>query len=146
MVKRHTQDQDEIISIMNDGFLRVFKKIDQYSGTGSFEGWVRKLIYHSVSNYFRDRKVKVRFLFDELEDLPYDQENSLEYEDLLQMIRELPEKEKIVFELHAIYGYSHPEISKQTQINENTSRWLLSNARKKLKEKLLKSNLVDRHA
>jgi DNA-directed RNA polymerase specialized sigma24 family protein len=53
MCRRYTQDPDEAMTIINNGFLRVFKKLDTYSFKGSLEGWVRRLVFHSLSDFYR---------------------------------------------------------------------------------------------
>ncbi len=141
MVTKYTSDQDQILDILNDGFLRVFKKIDKYEGKGSFEGWVRKIIYHSVSNYFRACKKDMKFLIyeEEFQDEPsVNAKHSLYYQELIDLVNELPEKHMQVFHLFVIQGYDHEEISQQLKINKNTCRWYLAEARKILQKEYSK--------
>jgi len=139
MVRRYTQDEDQLIDILNNGFLRVFKKIDSYKYAGSFEGWVRKIMFHSVSNYFRGKKTDVKFLvFDDDPMINETASSNLYFEDLMAFVGELPDKHHQVFHLYAIEGYIHKEIGKQLKISENTSKWYLSEARKLLQEKIEK--------
>lgn len=141
MVMRYTRDEDQIIDILNDGFIRVFKKIGLYSGKGSFEGWVRKLIYHSVSNYFRKYSKDLKFLiYPEAftKEPSTASSHDLYYQDLMKLVDKLPEKQYKVFHLFAIEGYNHEEISKQLGINKNTCRWYLSEARKFLQKEYSK--------
>lgn len=144
MVRRYTSDEDEIIDILNNGFLRVYKKINQFQHQGSFEGWIRRIIYHSVSNYYRKGKKDMKFLIykDEFDKEPSISPNhSLYYEDLLSLLDDLPEKHMRVFHLYAIEGMSHKEISQLMAINGNTCRWYLAEARKLLQEKYSKKFL-----
>jgi len=137
MVLRYTQDEDQIIDILNDGFLRVFQKIHLFEHKGSFEGWIRKIIYRSVSNYFRKYKRDLKFLIyeDEFKKEPIQKsEHSLYYQDLMSLVEKLPEKHMRVFHLFAIEGFNHKEISNQLSINENTCRWYLAEARKILQK------------
>ena len=53
MCIRYTQDEDVLITVINDGFLRIFKNISKYEGKGSFEGWIKRLIFNALSDYFR---------------------------------------------------------------------------------------------
>jgi len=141
MVLRYTQDDDQIIDILNNGFLRVFKKIDLYEGKGSFEGWIRKIIYHSISNYFRSKSKDLKFLLYEdgfQQEPSAESSHSLYYQDLLSLVDSLPEKHMKVFHLYAIQGYDHADISKQLNINKNTCRWYLSEARKILQKEYSK--------
>lgn len=135
MIRRFTQDEERILEILNNGMLRVFQKIDSYSGTGSLEGWIRRIVYHSISDYFKKESRYLKFIVLESAEKNYE-ENALDelyYEDLLTMVEDLPEKSKAVFKLFAIDGYSHQEIADQLAISPGTSKWHLSNARSLLK-------------
>lgn len=146
MVMRYTQDDDQIISILNDGFLRVFKKLHLYEGKGSFEGWIRRIIYHSVSNYFRAQSRDLKFILYEegYQNEPTESsKHSLYYQDLLTLLNKLPEKHMKVFHMYAIEGFDHKEISNQLNINKNTCRWYLSEARKILQKEYFKKFAKD---
>ncbi len=136
MVLRHTQDDDKIIDILNDGFLRVFQKIHLYNFSGSFEGWIRRIMYHSISNYFRKYKNDLKFLI--YDDINHDgvqkAQHDLYYQDLVGLIDKLPEKHMKVFHLYAIEGFEHKEISEKLNMNNNTCRWYLAEARKLLQK------------
>ena len=138
MCLRYTRDEDTAIDIVNTGLLRVFKKIDTFAFRGSLEGWVRRLVYHSMADYFRNNARYLHFLvFDEKEEsLPEQGLDQLYEEDLLNAIQTLPPASQEVFRLFAIEGYSHAEIAVTMSISEGTSKWHLSNARQKLRERL----------
>jgi RNA polymerase sigma factor (sigma-70 family) len=145
MCRRYTQDPDEAMTIINNGFLRVFKKLDTYSFKGSLEGWVRRLVFHSLSDFYRKggaSKQSVHFL--ELADWDGQTRNealsNLYMEDLLQLADRLPPATRDVFFLFAVEGYGHKDIAHQLQISEGTSKWHLASARAKLKV------LIQQHA
>lgn len=141
MVLRYTRDEDQIIDILNNGFLKVFQKIDKYEFQGSFEGWIRKIMFRSLSDYFRKSKKDLAFLIyeEEFKNEPSQSiEHKLYYQDLISLLDKLPKKQMQVFHLFAVEGFSHKEISKALQINENTCRWHLANARKQLQTEYLK--------
>ena len=138
MCRRYTRDEDTALEILNNGFLRVFKKIHTFSFKGSLEGWIRRLVYHSMADYYRDNARYLHFLVLEDHDRPV-QENSHEgfyEEDILRAVRTLPPVSQEVFRLYAIEGYSHAEIAETLQMSEGTSKWHLSTARQKLRELL----------
>ncbi len=149
MCRRYTDDDEIAMSVCNDGFLKVFKKIHTFSFKGSLEGWVRRVVYHCMSDYFRKNAKYLQFMVFE----DYEQSSSPEivpglyFEDLMQLLKEVPEKSEQVFRLYAIEGYNHREIGEQLGISENTSKWHLSNARKRLQEliKEQKNNYVQRN-
>lgn len=145
MVNRYTTDEDKAIEILNNGFMKVFKKIETFRNEGSFEGWIRRIVYHSISDFFKKESGYLKFIvLEEAEkDEPQNALNGLYYGDLLQIINALPDRSRQVFSLYAVEGYSHKEIADQLEISEGTSKWHLSNAREQLK-KLLESRM-NRH-
>ena len=132
---RYTSDRDKALEIVNNGFLRVFQKIEKYSFKGSFEGWVRKLVFHCISDYFRkESKYAETIIFESYEKADNASIlNQMYVEDILRMVRTLPPATRKVFELYAIEGYTHVEIGKELGISSGTSKWHLAEARKKLK-------------
>jgi len=137
MIRKHTTDKDQLIDIVNNGFLRVFKKIEYYSFQGSLEGWIRKIVYHSMCDYFRKHSKDIKFLvFGDIHlDTKTDRnQHKLHFQDLMNMVNTLPEKHHKVFFMYAIEGYKHHEIGEALQISVNTSKWYLSEARKKLQK------------
>ena len=145
MVHRFTRDEDKALQILNDGFLKVFRKIEKYSGEGSFQGWVRKIVYRSISDHFRKEQSYLKFIV--LEDAERSASQTplddLYYEDLLNIVEMLPDKSREVFKFYAIEGYSHKEIADMIGFSEGTSKWHLSKARERLKDLIKQSK---RHA
>lgn len=145
---RYTSDEDKALTMLNDGFLKVFQKINTFEGRGSFEGWVRRLVFNSISDYFRKENKYVKLLL--FEEAEKKEENlvldRLYYNDLLKLVESLPGNTHKVFQLYAIEGYNHREISEMLNISEGTSKWHLSEARRKLKELLISNNQTVKHA
>ncbi len=139
--RRYIGDISEAEAVLVTGFLKVFNKINQFSGLGNFEGWVRRIMVNESLLYLR--KNKSMFLEVDIEEAliepNYGQANYLfEEQELLEMINNLPVGYRTVFNLYAIEGYSHKEIAEQMGINENTSKSQLSRARSILKNEVLK--------
>lgn len=136
MCMRYTQDRDKALEIVNTGFLRVFLKLHTFAFNGSLEGWIRRLVFHSLSDYYKKHNKPVHFLELEDRDVPISQEalSRLYFEDIMKLVDELPGASREVFILYAIEGYTHPEIGERIGISVGTSKWHLSNARKKLKQ------------
>lgn len=146
MVLRYTRDEDQIIDILNNGFLKVFQKIDTFENKGSFEGWIRRIVYHSLSDYFRSRNRDLKFLIYENKytNEPSEKEkHNLYYQDLMGLINKLPEMHMQVFHLYAIEGFNQREISEKLKINHSTCRWYLAEARKQLQAEYAKLFLND---
>lgn len=135
---RYTNNQDQALEILNIGFLKVFQKIEKFQFKGSFEGWIRKIVFHSVSDYFRkEAKYGEMIIFEERDNAIKEQVlNRLYVDDLMKMVRSLPPATSKVFELYAIEGFNHREIGEHLGISEGTSKWHLAEARKKLKTML----------
>lgn len=145
MVLRNTRDEDTALEIVNNGFLRVFKKLHTFAFKGSLEGWVRRLVYHSMADYFRENARYLNFLvLDERDDaVPERGHDGFYEEDILKVVRLLPPVSQEVFRLYAIEGYSHAEIAENLQISEGTSKWHLSTARQKLRNQLIAMGYVE---
>lgn len=138
--RRYVIELQEAEDILICGFTKAFKKIDQFKGEGSFEGWVRRIMVNEALTYIR--RNKSMYLEVEIEkaglEPDYQQMNTqLEVEDLQKLIDRLPTGYKTVFNLYAIEGFSHKEIATELGISENTSKSQLSRARNHLKKLLL---------
>lgn len=138
MCRRYTRDENTAIEIVNNGFLRVFKKIHTFGFKGSLEGWIRRLVYHSMADYYRDNARYLHFLvFEERDEVVPERGHEVFYEeDILRAVHTLPPVSQEVFRLYAIEGYSHAEIAENLNISEGTSKWHLSTARQKLRDLL----------
>ena len=142
MCLRYTQDKTVAMEIVNRGFLRAFTKLHTFAFSGSLEGWIRRLVFHSLSDYFRrENNKKIHFLDLEERDAAVEEEalDQLYLEDIMKLVEQLPDATQQVFYLYAIEGYTHPEIGARLGISVGTSKWHLSNARKKLKQ-LIRTN------
>ncbi|QQL48570.1 RNA polymerase sigma factor [Mucilaginibacter ginkgonis] len=142
---RYTSDRDEAQDVMQEGFIKIFKNINNYRGEGSLEGWIRRIMVHTaISRY---RKLKPVTLTDEVPEnsTPYytsAQNNNLEAKELMGIIQQLPNTYRSVFNLYAIEGYSHQEIGSMLGISELLSRTTLHRARGILKKKVMQLDAV----
>ncbi len=136
---QYASDEDEAKDIMQDGFIKVFRKMDQYRGTGSLEGWIRRIIVNTALEKLRKSrhlgKLEEHEGDDSLTEEP-DVYGELEAEELLELIRELSPRYRAVFNLYAIEGYTHQEISEMLSISEGTSKSNLSRARTLLQSRI----------
>lgn len=126
--------------VMQEGFIKVFKKIEQFSGKGSFEGWIRRVIVNTALEKYRS-KVNLLTIDDTFEQSQKTADDnvleSLTANEITRMIQSLSPKYRMVFNLYAIEGYSHKEISEMIGISEGTSKSNLSRARKILQKKIV---------
>jgi len=147
MCFRYLKEEEATLDVLNTGFLKVFEKIDSFRAKGSFEGWVRRIIYHSMVEHFRSQRSYQKFIVLEPDEshpntknVPASALEELYYEELLELLAELPPKSALVFRMHAIEGYSHREIGNELNMSENTSKWYLAKARKELQDRIKKNS------
>ena len=122
---------------LQDAFITIFKRIEQFKGKGSFEGWIKRITVNTALQKYRKQK-----LF-EISDEEQLEEADTEVEDtgvpldfLLKIIQELPDRYRLVFNLYVLDGYSHKEIGEMLQISDGTSKSNLARARMILKTKV----------
>jgi RNA polymerase sigma factor (sigma-70 family) len=138
---RYAKDSFEAEDMLQMGFVKVFKKITEFRGDGSFEGWIRRIMVNTAIEIYRKNQRMLNVVdIEEVNDAPQTtfDINGLEAKDLLKLIQQLSAGYKLVFNLYAIEGYSHKEIGEQLGITEGASKSQLSRARAILKEKLMK--------
>jgi len=136
----YSKDQTEAEDLLHEGFIKVFKSISQYRKEGSFEGWIRRIMINTSLEKFRkhNQLYPVDNVYDYVEDIGYeDIISKISFDDLLQMIRELPPQYRMVFNLYVMEDMPHKEISKIMGITEGTSKSNLSRARNLLQEKVI---------
>lgn len=142
---RYANNKYDAAEILNDGFLKVFKNIHKYDYSWPFHSWVGKIMSNTaIDRYRAELKHSHTQELTVAED--HGQEASIyqamNYQDMLKMIQKLPVSYRTVFNLFAIDGYSHEEISKMLGISIGTSKSNLFKARQKLQRALQKTNPV----
>lgn len=138
---RYASSSDEVQEMMNDGFLKIFAKLDLYDQNLSFEAWFKTVMVRTSIDYYRKNHSRVAMVdIDELHYLSYDDHllEKLSAEEILDLMKHLPPSYRAVFSLFIVEGYSHAEIAKILGINEGTSRSNLSKARLKMQEMIKK--------
>lgn len=142
---RYVDSYEEAQDVVQNGFIKVFKKINTFSSKGSLEGWIKRIMVNTSLDYLR--KIKHERFHLSIEDVDYrlrDQEEiieSMQADDLLKVIQTLPTGYRTVFNMYAIEGYSHKEIAEKLEISENTSKSQYSRARTLLQKKLEQQNV-----
>jgi len=144
LIRRYINDEAEAEDVLSAVFVRIFKRLDQYRFEGSFNGWVRSLTVRIVLDQFRKKKPfteAIKETNDTIIDTDQvDGQSLLSYKELIGFIRHLPDTQRAVFNMFAIEGYTHREISTLLEISEINSRWYLNNARKRLKQMIMVCN------
>lgn len=138
---RYAKHRMEAEDLLQDGFIKVFLNLDQFKNEGSFEQWIRRImINNAIKNYHRKSNQNELAGLDNVHENGQEPEilDQMSERELLGLIAELPDGYRMVFNLFAIEGYSHKEISENLKIEESTSRSQLVKARKVLQDKLAK--------
>jgi RNA polymerase sigma factor (sigma-70 family) len=131
---QYSGNDEEARDILQEGFIKIFENLQHYKHEGSFEGWMRRIVVNTALEKYRSRHNLYRVddidsIVEPEADPETEDYSGLEAVDLLFIIRELPPKYRMVFNLYAIEGYSHKEISSMLNISEGTSKSNLSRAR-----------------
>ncbi len=135
---KYSPNQVEAEDSLQDAFITIFNRIEQYEGKGSFEGWMKRITVNTVLQKYRKKKlydIPNEQQIEEEEDVVVDEMNlPLDY--LLRIIQELPDRYRLVFNLYVLDGYSHKEIADMLDISDGTSKSNLARARMILKKKI----------
>jgi len=129
---RYASSSEEAEDILQEGFIKIFKKLGSYRGDGSFEGWIRRIFVNTAIEHFRRRKY--------LQPVTEKEENTLEgkflsvldelgEKDILELVRQLSPGYRTVFNMYVVEGYTHREIGDMLGISEGTSKSQLSRAK-----------------
>lgn len=147
---RYTNNQEDAVEILNDGFLKIFRELHNYSPAysdvmGSFKGWLRKIMVFTAIDHFR--KNHKHQMVTELDTVVYqlasNGEDALErisYDEIIAAIKELSPAYRTVLNLFIVEGFSHEEIANQLGISIGTSKSNLAKARRQLQKILFNQN------
>lgn len=156
---RYVNTQADGEEVLNNAFLRIFKHISKYTGKGSFEGWMKRIVVNccltfiSRPNYATQTRIiplkdynlsddEVSYTSSVHIDSGIEEKYNQEY--LLQLLKHLPDTTKLVFNLYVFEEYSHSEIGEMLDMAERTSQSHLAKARKILSEKIDKKELINK--
>ena len=139
---RYAKSTEQAEDVLQDGFIKVFSKLNDFKHDGSLEGWIRRIMVNtSLDQIRKENKLMGNTSLDnvdyKLQNNAFVLEN-LAAKDLMKMVQSMPVGYKVVFNMFAIEGYSHKEISEHLGISENTSKSQYSRARAYLRERLEK--------
>jgi RNA polymerase sigma factor (sigma-70 family) len=137
---RYAYNREEAVEILNDAFLKVFSKLNQYKTAQPFKPWLRQILIHTAIDYHRAQHKfpkhinidSVAYLFEYELSTP----NLSPHDDALPLVQALPPQYRLVFNLYVMEEYDHKEIAALLGITESTSRANLARAKDKLREML----------
>lgn len=135
---RYAKDKMQAEDVLQVGFIKVFSNLEKFSGKGSLEGWIRRIMVNSSLDEIRRN---TKFLANQsMDDVDYklgmtqNVDANLLEDDLMKLVQNLPTGYQTVFNLYAIEGFSHKEIAEQLGVTESTSKSQYSRAKKLLQE------------
>jgi RNA polymerase sigma factor (sigma-70 family) len=129
---RYTGNGDDAQDVLQDGFVKVFRKLDSFRSEGSFEGWIRRVFVNTAIEHFRRKHYMQPVTEREentLESKTLTALDGLSEKDILKLVQQLAPGYRAVFNLYVVEGYSHKEIGEMLDITEGTSKSQLSRAK-----------------
>lgn len=142
VVKRYVRDNSTAEDLFHDGFITLYTRIGEYRGEGSFEGWCRRIFVNTVLSHFR--KKNPLNTADDVDNLTASRSveptaiDEMSAGEIKKCVDDLPPGYRMIFNLHAVEGYSYPEIAEMMNISEATTRSQYLRARGKLIDMLNK--------
>jgi RNA polymerase sigma-70 factor (ECF subfamily) len=136
---RYARNSADAADMLQEGFVKVFTKLDQYHFQGSFEGWIRKIMVNTALRTYQRQRFDMEYSgFEVMPDQAVEPDAiaRMSEAELLKVIAQLPDGYRVIFNLVAIEGYSHAEVAQTLGIQESTSRSQLTKARRWLCEQL----------
>ncbi len=129
---RYAGNAEEAEDILQEGFIKVFKKLDSFRNEGSFEGWIRRIFVNTAIEHFRRKKYLLPVTEKEentIEGKYISVLDELGAKDIMALVQELSPGYRTVFNMYVVEGYTHKEIADQLGISEGTSKSQLSRAK-----------------
>ncbi|MDP3461220.1 MAG: sigma-70 family RNA polymerase sigma factor [Bacteroidales bacterium] len=145
--RRYAKCQCDAEDIMQEGFIKVFRYLSDYRHTGSFEGWMRRIMVTTAFNFYKRKKfISNESELNHLADAEVSEQQviaRLLHDELMNIVGDLPNGYRNVFRLNSVEGYTHKEIGQMLNISENTSKSQLTRARMSLQKRFCKLNGIE---
>ena len=142
---RYARTREDAADILQEGFVKVFTKLGQFQFQGSFEGWIRRVMVNTALRAYQKQRYDFEQSgYERLPEMPVDPDamSMLSEAELLNLVRQLPDGYRAVFNLVAIEGFSHAEAAEFLGIQESTSRSQLTKARRHLEQEVGKMDRI----
>jgi len=134
---KYSRNYAEAEDNLQDSYITIFKKINQFKNQGSLEGWMKRITINTALQRYRSAGVFDIINEDQIEDVSVEvDDDNISIDFLLNIIQELPDRYRLVFNLYALDDYSHKEIANLLEISTGTSKSNLARARLILKDKI----------
>lgn len=144
MARRYVKKTHDAEDVVINAWCKIFEKLHQYSGNGSFEGWMKRIVINEALMFLRknntfDMSIESSHLQLSYEDTILD---SLYVQDLIGTLDQLAVGYRTIFNLYVVEGYKHREIAEKLNISINTSKSQLIYAKKRLRSLLKKKGKI----
>jgi RNA polymerase sigma factor (sigma-70 family) len=139
---RYVKDKMRAEDVLQDALVKIYSKLPEYKFEGVFEGWIRRIVVNTCLDQLRKDQKFLKEI--QVEEVSYRIEQhefiaeKLMADDLMKLIQSMPDGYRVVFNMFAIEGYSHKEISKELGVTESTSKSQYLRARAYLKDRIEK--------
>ena len=136
---RYVGDRETARDLLQDGFVKVFTSLNMYSGTGAFEAWIRMIFVNVAIEHLRKKDfLNGTIDLDNMNVITEDNTtiSTLSAIMIMELVYQLPEGFRTIFNLYAIEGYSHKEIADKLNISESTSRSQYARAKQWLRKRI----------
>lgn len=133
---KYSRSYAEAQDHLQDGFILVFEKIHLFDFKGSFEGWIKRVMINHVLQHYRNKSFLSSIDEDIAEEVEVELDDEISVEYLMQIIQELPDRYRLVFNLNVFEKYTHQDIANALGITVGTSKSNLARAKMILKEKI----------
>lgn len=134
---KYSTNRQQAEDNLQDAFMMIFKKIGQYKDSGSFEGWLKRIVINTALQKYRKQAVFEIIREDQIKEPEIEiDEDAVSVDYLLSLIHQLPDRYRQVFNLYVLDGFSHREVAQMLNISQGTSKSNLARARVILKNKL----------
>jgi RNA polymerase sigma-70 factor (ECF subfamily) len=140
---RYAANTEDANDLFQEGFIKLYRNLGNYRFEGSFEGWARTIFVTTCLDALKKKKVQFAEVNEDLvfESKGINANDKLDHDDLMKIVRELPDGYRTIVNLYIIEDYSHKEIAEMLGITESGSKSKLHKARNLLKQKITANNI-----
>lgn len=143
---RYSKNEDEAKDILQEAFIKIFRSISTFRGESKLYHWIKRIVINTALNQQRNKHHLVAITDIKAGHSVTDGDYTISHynwKDLMNMVQELPQGCRVIFNLYAIEGYNHREIASMLEISEGTSKSQFSRARQLLQERIKKEENVN---
>ena len=134
---RYSLNSDDAVEVVNDAFIKVFNNINTYNTDKPFRAWLRTIVVNTaIDRRRKELKFQANIDLDNAVAVGTNASaiENLNAQDILKLMKKLPQIQLTIFNMYEIDGYNHDEIGKILNLPASSSRVYLSRAKEKLRQ------------